>query len=75
MKVLPGLRGGGVDDWLRSPMARVLHSLFLLGLLVSGLHAADATASKAPPRQVELGVYILDITDIDEPGGKFTLHV
>lgn len=56
-------------------MCRLLCSLLLLGLLTSALPAAAAPAVKAPPRQVELGVYILDITDIDEPGGKFTLHV
>jgi len=52
-----------------------LRFLLLLGLLTTALRAADATAAPTTPRKVELGVYILDITDIDEPGGKFTLHV
>jgi hypothetical protein len=52
-----------------------LRFLLLFGLLTAGLRAADANPSPATPRKVELGVHILDITDIDEPGGKFTLHV
>src|SRR5882757_3061994 len=49
--------------------------LLLLGLLTAALSAADTNATPTTPRKAELGVYILDITDIDEPGGKFTLHV
>lgn len=49
--------------------------LLLLALLIPALRAADTPAAATAPRQTELGVYILDITDIDEPGGKFTLHV
>ena len=49
--------------------------LLLLGILTATLRAADTTAAPAATRKAELGVYILDITDIDEPGGKFTLHV
>ncbi len=41
----------------------------------SATAAAPATAAKAPPRQVELGLYILDIADIDEPAGRFTIQV
>ena len=39
------------------------------------ISTTSATAAKAPPRQVELGVYILDIADIDEPAGRFTVQV
>jgi hypothetical protein len=53
-------------------MASVVRFFLLLGLMTAALRAADAPAA---PRKAELGVYILDITDIDEPGGKFTLHV
>lgn len=54
---------------------RFLPRLFLLlSLLTSALPAAEPAAAPGP-RKAELGVYILDITDIDEPGGKFTLHV
>lgn len=56
-------------------MLTLLRSLLLLGLLTALLRAADTNAAPAAPRKAELGVYILDITDIDEPGGKFTLHV
>ncbi len=52
-----------------------LRFLLLFSLLTAALRAADANAGPAAPRKVELGVHILDITDIDEPGGKFTLHV
>jgi hypothetical protein len=52
-----------------------LRFVLLFGLLTAGLRAADANSGPATPRKVELGVHILDITDIDEPGGKFTLHV
>ncbi len=52
-----------------------LRFLILFSLLTAALRAADTNAGPATPRKVELGVYILDITDIDEPGGKFTLHV
>jgi hypothetical protein len=56
-------------------MVLVLRFLLLFSLLAAALRAADANSSPATPRKVELGVHILDITDIDEPGGKFTLHV
>ncbi len=56
-------------------MASVLRLLLLLCLTTAALRGADAPAAPAAPRKAELGVYILDITDIDEPGGKFTLHV
>src|SRR3954467_8799598 len=56
-------------------MALVLRFLLLFSLLSAALRAADANTAPAAPRKVELGVHILDITDIDEPGGKFTLHV
>jgi hypothetical protein len=56
-------------------MVFVLRFLLLLSLLTTALRAADANAAPAAPRKVELGVHILDISDIDEPGGKFTLHV
>jgi hypothetical protein len=49
--------------------------LLLLGLLPASIRAADTASAPIPPRKAELGVYILDITEIDEPGGKFTLHV
>jgi hypothetical protein len=53
----------------------ILRCLLLLGLLMPALRAAETKPTPAPPRKAELGIYILDITDIDEPGGKFTLHV
>lgn len=56
-------------------MSSSLRFLLVFSLLVVASRAADAPAAPAAPRQAELGVYILDITDIDEPGGKFTLHV
>ena len=56
-------------------MVLVLRFLLLFSVLTAALRAADANAGPVTPRKVELGVYILDITDIDEPGGKFTLHV
>ena len=53
-----------------------IRCLLLLSLLTVTLRAADAPTASAPaPRKAEIGVYILDITDIDEPAGKFTLHV
>lgn len=58
-----------------APMPHLLRSLLLLGLLTAALRAADVNTAPAAPRKAELGVYVLDITDIDEPGGKFTLHV
>ncbi len=44
------------------------------------LMAILSSAAEAPPaapgiRKVELGVYILDIGDIDEPAGEFQVHV
>ncbi len=59
-------------------MKFVLRFLLLLGCLTATLRAADvpaASAAPAAPKKAALGVYILDISDIDEPGGKFTLHV
>jgi len=56
-------------------MASILRFLFLFACLSAALRAADPNAAPTAPRKAELGVYILDITDIDEPGGKFTLHV
>ena len=56
-------------------MALFLRLLLVFSMLTVALRAADANAGPATPRKVELGVYILDISDIDEPGGKFTLHV
>ena len=49
--------------------------LFLLVGLIAALRAAAAEAAAASPRKVELGVYILDLTDIDEPTSQFTVHV
>jgi|SRR6478736_3285355 len=49
--------------------------LLLLGGLTAALHGAAADATPATPRKVELGVYILDVTDVDEPAGQFTAHV
>src|SRR4051812_26204589 len=45
------------------------HVLVLGALLAPVLRAAGPAPNSAAPRQAELGVYILDITDIDEPGG------
>lgn len=56
-------------------MLHLLHGVLLLGILTTSFRAADPDAPPAAPRKAELGVYILDITDIDEPGGKFTLHL
>lgn len=56
-------------------MTLLFRCLLLLGFLTSALSAADSPSASVGPRKAELGVYILDITDIDEPGGKFTLHV
>jgi hypothetical protein len=53
-------------------MGHLLRLVLLLGILTTTLRAAD---TPGVPQKAELGVYILDITDIDEPGGKFTLHV
>jgi hypothetical protein len=67
---------------LRSIPMRFFLRLALLGGLVgvamaSGTRAAEAatTAARPAPRQVELGLYILDIADIDEPAGRFTVQV
>jgi hypothetical protein len=49
--------------------------LLLLSLLIAALPAVAAETAPLPPRQVELGVYILDITDVDEPTSQFTAHV
>jgi hypothetical protein len=49
--------------------------LLAFGLFAAASRAGETGAGSAIPRKAELGVYILDITDIDEPGGKFTLHV
>lgn len=59
-------------------MALVLRLLLAFSILAAALRAAESTPAKTPPaapRQVELGVYILDISDIDEPAGQFTAHV
>lgn len=56
-------------------MVFLLRLVLLLGLLAAASRAAAADPGSAVPRKAELGVYILDISDIDEPGGKFTLHV
>lgn len=56
-------------------MPFLLRLLLMFGLLAGISRAADSQAVPVHPREAELGVYILDITDIDEPGGKFTLHV
>lgn len=56
-------------------MHLVLRFLVLFGLLMSALRAADPQPAPTAPRKAELGVYILDITEIDEPAGQFTLHV
>ncbi len=56
-------------------MVTLARLLLLFSVLTSFLRAADAPAATPAPRKAEVGVYILDITDIDEPGGKFTLHV
>lgn len=56
-------------------MASFPRFLLLLACLSAALRATEPPAAPAAPRQAELGVYILDISDIDEPGGKFTLHV
>lgn len=55
--------------------AFVVAGLLLLGSLTAALRAAEPNEAQLAPRQAEVGVYILDITDIDEPGGRFTLHV
>ncbi len=59
----------------RGALAGFASWLLVFGLFSAALRAADAAPPAAAPRKAELGVYILDITDIDEPGGKFTLHV
>lgn len=46
-----------------------------LWLSASAVRAADAAAPVAEPRKVELGVYILDVSDIDEPAGEFSILV
>jgi hypothetical protein len=57
-------------------MATALRFVLMFGVLTAALRAAEPAAAPAgAPRKAEVGVYILDITDIDEPGGKFTLHV
>ena len=56
-------------------MAFILRFLLLFSLGMTALGAADVKVAPESLRHAELGVYILDITDIDEPGGKFTLHV
>lgn len=56
-------------------LARLLVLFALLATCVRAAEAAPAAKVAPAPRQAELGVYILDITDIDEPAGKFTLHV
>ena len=56
-------------------MVFVLRFLVLFSLLTMALRAADVKVAPASLHEAELGIYILDITDIDEPGGKFTLHV
>ena len=56
-------------------MATVLRFLLLFSISIAALQAAETPATPPAPRKAEVGVYILDITDIDEPGGKFTLHV
>ncbi|MET0262887.1 MAG: hypothetical protein ABW223_08305 [Rariglobus sp.] len=56
-------------------MVSFLRFLLLFGVFATALSAAETKAAPTAPRKVELGVHILDISDIDEPGGKFTLHV
>lgn len=49
----------------------------LLPLICSILRVAGLAAENpaAVPRQVELGVYVLDLVEIDEPAGQFAVHV
>ncbi|HWA10657.1 MAG TPA: hypothetical protein VG838_14525 [Opitutaceae bacterium] len=58
---------------------RFLSRLALIGSLacaaVSPMRAAETAVAKPPPRKVELGLYILDVADIDEPAGRFTVQV
>lgn len=39
------------------------------------LRATGAETAPAAPRKVELGLYILDLTEIDEPAGQFAIQV
>lgn len=56
-----------------TPILRLLllHLIFPI-LCVSGFATDKPTAA---PRQVELGVYVLDLIEIDEPAGQFVVHV
>lgn len=54
------------------PLARLIASLLLASLALP----LTSTASTPPePRQVELGVYILDILEIDEPAAQFAVQL
>lgn len=48
--------------------------MLFLGLTVS-IFAATVETPRPAPRQVEVDLYILDIAEIDEPGGQFAMHV
>lgn len=57
-------------------MASLFRVLFLLICFgVTAARAADAVTTPATPRKVDLGLYILDLTEIDEPAGQFAIQV
>lgn len=67
--------------FMRFYLRLALMSALACAAVAPWARAAEATATtptpaaKAPSRKVELGVYILDIADIDEPAGRFTVQV
>jgi hypothetical protein len=56
-------------------MRFLFRAVLALWLSASAVRTADAAAPAAEPRKVELGVYILDVSDIDEPAGEFSILV
>lgn len=54
------------------PIVRLIAS-WLLAFLA--LPIPSPASTPPPPRQVELGVYVLDIVEIDEPAAQFAIHL
>jgi hypothetical protein len=50
-------------------------ALGFTALTLMGAEAAPAKSAPSAPRKVDLGVYILDIGEINEPAGEFSIHV
>ncbi len=60
---------------MREPMPFLLRACLLLFFGNLLIPASAAETAPTAPRPVQVGLYILDITEIDEPAGQFAAHV